>query len=164
MRTVPYFHNMVGILTETGHTTPTPRLYPPDSLPKEIGRGRGKVPSNGTKIFYPYPWKGGESHFRDAIDYTLTASMGVLDFAADRKEEYLLNIYSMGKDAIEANVLEDFYAYVIPREQHDFNEATNLVNVLRQGGIEMHQATSDFKAGGKNYKKRFLYSIWCAGF
>lgn len=152
MRTVPYFHNMVGILTETGHTTPTPRLYPPDSLPKEIGRGRGKVPSNGTKIFYPYPWKGGESHFRDAVDYTLTASMGVLDFAADRKEEYLLNIYSMGRDAIEANILEDFYAYVIPKEQHDFNEATNLVNILRQGGIEMHQASSDFKAGGKSYE------------
>ncbi|MEP1093688.1 MAG: M14 metallopeptidase family protein [Cyclobacteriaceae bacterium] len=151
MRTVPYFHNMVGILTETGHTTPTPRLYPPDSLPKEIGRGRGKVPSNGTKIFYPYPWKGGESHFRDAIDYTLTASMGVLDFAADRKEEYLFNIYSMGRDAIEANILEDFHAYVIPKEQHDFNEATNLVNILRQGGIEVHQASSDFKAGGKTY-------------
>ncbi len=152
MRTVPYYHNMVGILTETGHTTPTPRRYPPDSLPKELGRGRGKVPSNGTKIFYPYPWKGGDSRFRDAIDYTFTASMAVLDFAADRKEEYLYNIYSMGRDAIEATILEDFYAYVIPTDQHDFNEATNLVNILRQGGIEIHQATSDFKAGGKTYK------------
>jgi len=152
MRTVPYYHNMVGILTETGHTTPTPRLYPPDSLPKEIGRGRGKVPSNGTKIFYPYPWKGGESHFRDAVDYTFTASMAVLDLAADRKEEYLYNIYSMGRDAIEANVLEDFYAYVIPADQHDYNEATNLVNILRQGGVEVHEATKDFTAGGKKYK------------
>ena len=78
--------------------------------------------------------------------------MAVLDFAADRKEEYLYNIYSMGRDAIEANILEDFYAYVIPTEQHDFNEATNLVNILRQGGIAVHQATGDFKAGGKSYK------------
>ncbi len=152
MRTVPYYHNMVGILTETGHTTPTPRIYPPDSIPKEIGRGRGKVPTNGTKIFYPYPWKGGESHFRDAMDYTLTASMAVLDLAADRKEEYLYNIYSMGRDAIEASLLENFYAYVIPADQHDYNEATNLVNVLRQGGVEVHLATRDFTAEGKNYK------------
>ena len=151
MRTVPYFHNMVGILTETGHTTPTPRMYPTDSLPKEIGRGRGKLRSDGTKIFYPYPWKGGESHFRDAVDYTLTASMGVLDLAADRKEEYLYNIYSMGRDAIEANILEDFYAYVIPADQHDYNEATNLVNVLRQGGIEVHRATKAFKVGDTSY-------------
>ena len=152
MRTVPYYHNMVGILTETGHTTPTPRFYPPDSIPKEVGRGRGKLRTDGTKIFYPYPWKGGESHFRDAVDYTLTASMAVLDLAADRKEEYLYNIYSMGRDAIEANLLENFYAYVIPTDQHDFNEATNLVNILRQGGIEVHQASREFSAGDKNYK------------
>ena len=153
MRTVPYFHNMVGILTETGHTTPTPRMYPPDSIPKSIGRGRGKLRSDGTQIFYPYPWGGGESHFRDAVDYTLTASMGVLDLAADRKEEYLYNIYAMGRDAIEANILEDFYAYVIPTDQHDFNEATNLINVLRQGGIEVHEATKGFKIGENSYEK-----------
>ncbi|MEQ9425923.1 MAG: M14 family metallopeptidase [Cyclobacteriaceae bacterium] len=152
MRTVPYYHNMVGILTETGHTTPTPRFYPQDSLPKELGRGRGKVPSDGTKIFYPYPWKGGESKFRDAVDYTLTATFAVLDYAADRKEEYLYNIYQMGRDAIEANLLDDFYAYVIPADQHDPQEAVNLANILRQGGIEVHKATKDFTANGKTYK------------
>ena len=33
MRTVPYFHNMIGILTETSHATPTPRFFDPDSIP-----------------------------------------------------------------------------------------------------------------------------------
>ena len=37
MRTVPYYHNMVGILTETGHTTPTPRRYPPRFFTKRAG-------------------------------------------------------------------------------------------------------------------------------
>ena len=86
----------------------------------------------------------------------LTASMAVLDLAADRKEEYLYNIYSMGRDAIEASILEDFYAYVIPTEQHDFNEATNLVNVLRQGGVQVHQAIKDFKTEEKYYNFKIV--------
>lgn len=152
MRTVPYFHNMIGILTETAHASPTPRYYPPDSIPKSIGGRRGGMPSNGTNIFYSDPWKGGESKFRDAVDYMLTGSMAVLDMAADRREEYLMNIYRMGRDGIEANVLEDTYAYVIPAEQHDPGEALNLVNILRQGGVEMHTAKKAFTAGGKSYE------------
>lgn len=151
MRTVPYFHNMIGILTETAHASPTPRYYPPDSIPKTIGGRRGGMPSNGTNIFYSDPWKGGESKFRDAVDYMLTGTMAVLDMAADRREEYLMNIYKMGRDAIEAKVLEDTYAYVIPADQHDPGEALNLVNILRQGGVEIHQAKKDFTAGGKSY-------------
>ena len=36
MRTAPYFHNQIGILTETSHTTPTPRYYDPKSIPKSV--------------------------------------------------------------------------------------------------------------------------------
>ncbi|MEQ8685699.1 MAG: M14 family metallopeptidase [Imperialibacter sp.] len=151
MRTVPYFHNMIGILTETGHATPTPRFYDPDSIPKYIRGLGGSKPTDGTHIFYSDPWKGGESHFRDAVDYMITGSLAVLDLAADRKEHYLYNIYSMGKDAIEAKLLENSFAYVIPAEQFDKGEARNLVNILRQGGVEMHKATKSFMANGKQY-------------
>lgn len=148
MRTAPYFHNQIGILTETAHTSPTPRFYPPDSLPKTVGRGV-TAPTDGTHIFYPHPWKGGESHFRDAVDYMLMATMAVLDLAADRREEYLYNIYRMGRDAIEAK--DGLFAYVIPAEQWDKGEALNLVNVLRQGGVEVHQATKSFQANNTSY-------------
>ena len=148
MRTAPYFHNMVGILTETGHSTPTPRYYPPDSIPKSVGG----TTANGSEIFYPYPWKGGESHFRDAVDYMVNASMGILNIAADRKEEFLYNIYDMGRDAIEAEQPENAFAYVIPREQWDEGEAINLINVLWQGGIEITQAASDFTVGENSFQ------------
>lgn len=151
-RTAPYFHNMIGILTETSHRTPTPRFYPPDSIPKQIGGRRGGVLTNGTKIFYPYPWEAGESHFRQAVDYMITGSMAVLDYAADRREDVLYNMYKMGRDAIESKVLDEFHAYVIPANQWDHREAVNLVNVLRQGGVEVHEAMSDFTADDKNYK------------
>lgn len=149
MRTVPYFHNMVGILTETGHATPTPRYYDPDSIPSNVGGRRGSgYQTNGTNIFYAYPWEGGWVHFRTPVNYMLTASMAVLRLASDLKEQWLYNIYDMGKDGIEQ--AEDF-AYIIPAKQWDSGEAHELINILRLGGIEIQEAKEDFTADGKNY-------------
>ena len=149
-RTVPYYHNMIGILTETGHTTPTPRFYDPKKLPKTVAGG---TPTDGTDIMYPDPWKGGESHFRDAVDYMLTATWATLDLAADRRESYLHNIYRMGRSAIGKGRTEGPYAYIIGRQQWDSFEAVNLVNVLLKGGIEVEQAQRDFTIDGKQYEK-----------
>ena len=151
MRTSPYFHNMIGILTETAHATPTPRFYDPDSLPSMLGSRRSNTPTNGTDIFYPYPWEGGESHFRDAVDYMITASMGILSIAADRRDKWLYNIYSMGRDAITAEEDSATFAYVIPPEQWDPGEAYRLINVLRKTGIEVHRAERSFTAGESSY-------------
>lgn len=153
MRTAPYYHNQIGILTETAHTSPTPRFYPPDSIPKAVG-GRSARDGisksvDGTEIFYPYPWKGGESHFRDAVDYMLEASMAVLDLASEKHDELLYNIYSMGKDAIED--VKGATAYIIPKNQWDKAEAINLINILMLGGIEVEEATSKFKVGETEY-------------
>ncbi|MFQ5641233.1 MAG: M14 metallopeptidase family protein [bacterium] len=152
MRTAPYFHNMIGILTETGHATPSPRFFDPDSIPKRIGGRRGAgMPTNGTDIFYPYPWKGGESHFRDPVRYMMTASMAVLRIATDLREQWLYGIYSMGRDAIEKGKTEKPFAYIIPPEQWNLGEEANLINVLLIGGVEVHKATKNFKAGDKKY-------------
>ncbi|MEM8487702.1 MAG: M14 metallopeptidase family protein [Bacteroidota bacterium] len=150
MRTAPYFHNMIGILTETAHATPTPRYYEPQDKPNILGSRRSSTPTNGTDIFYPYPWEGGQSSFSDAVSYMITASMGILSIAADRKEKWLYNIYSMGRDAITSS---DYYAYVIPATQWDTGESKRLVDVLRKTGIEVHQAERGFTAGGNRYGK-----------
>ena len=146
MRTTPYYHNQIGILTEVAHATPTPRYYDPKRKPKNVAR----KPSDGTEIFYPYPWEGGESHFRDAVDYMLESSVAALDLAADKTDEFLYNIYDMGRDAINSE--KGAFAYIIPTEQWNPSEARNLTNILLQGGLEAHRATSNFTAGGKSYK------------
>jgi hypothetical protein len=150
MRTVPYYHNQIGILTETAHATPSPRFYPPDSLPKTVGQGVTAA-TTGTEIFYADPWKGGQSHFRDAVNYMEEASMATLVLAADKREEFLYNIYRMGRDAIEAAGKEKPYAYIIPTEQWDKGEALNLVNMFRQSGVEVHRATQPFQVNSVSY-------------
>src|SRR5688500_2812915 len=88
LRTTVYFHNMIGLLTETiGNPTPIqipflPQRHLPDSnlhLPIE-----------------PQEW-----HFRQSIDYSVTASYAVFDIASRNRENFLFNIYQMGKNSIE---------------------------------------------------------------
>ena len=146
MRTVPYFHNMVGILTEVGHATPSPRFFDPDSIPNFVSGGN---PTTGTNISYPNPWKGGWSHFADPVRYMITGSMGVLRLAADRREHWLYNIWKMGQDAIET--ADSVAAYVIPSDQWNSGEELNLVNLLRIGGIEIEKATQSFTVGDTTY-------------
>jgi len=162
MRTVPYFHNMIGILTETSHATPTPRYYDPDSIPKSIAARRGGgYSTRGTDVFYAYPWKGGESHFSDPVSYMITASMATLRLASDLREQWLHNIYQMGRDAIKAAESDGPFAYVIPVEQWNSGEELSLINVLKIGGIEIEQATKDFKIGKTSYSAG-SYVIKCA--
>lgn len=146
MRTTPYYHNQLGILTETAQPTPSPTEYPVDRMPATVG---GK-PANATEIFYPYPYKGGTMTFRMAVEYMIESSMAILDLAADKKDEFLYNIYSMGRDAITDET--GAFAYVIPKDQWNPSEALNLTNILMQGGLIAHTATSDFSVNGKNYE------------
>jgi hypothetical protein len=154
-RTAPYYHNMIGILSETSHSTPTPRYYDPAELPDPLnpygGRREASVPTSRPTIWYPDPWEGGWSHFSDAVDYMITGSMAVLDIASRRREQWLYNIYDMGRDAIEAGEAGGPYAYVVPPDQWDPAETVEMINALRRGGVEVHRARSSFQAGGNDY-------------
>jgi hypothetical protein len=82
----------------------------------------------------------------------LGASMAVLDTAAKSREELLYNRYQAGRDVIKRFETDPPYAYVIPQEQHDLPTAAILVEKLLINGIEVHQATRDFKVNGSMYK------------
>ncbi|GAC1648342.1 MAG: M14 family metallopeptidase [Gemmatimonadaceae bacterium] len=88
LRTTAYFHNMIGLLTET-IGSPTPQripFVPAMTLP------RGDV---------PYPIAPGIWHFRQSIDYSVTANYAVLDLASRYRDELLFDIYRMGRNSIE---------------------------------------------------------------
>lgn len=145
MRTAPYFHNMIGILTETAHPSPTPRTYDPKSFPRTFANGESTLEPS---IFYPSPYLGGEWHLSDTCEYMITASMAVLDIGARRREEWLYDIYQMGRDQIRAGADE---LYVISADQWDPLTAVKLVNVLRWGAVEVEQAKEPFTVGDKRY-------------
>ncbi|HXG88803.1 MAG TPA: M14 metallopeptidase family protein [Vicinamibacterales bacterium] len=88
LRTTVYFHNMIGLLTESiGHPTPMEVAFVPD---RQIASADLPMPIE------PQVW-----HFRQSIEYSITANRAVLDVASRNKEHFLFNIYKMGKDSIE---------------------------------------------------------------
>lgn len=100
---------------------------------------------------YPDPWPGGWWRLRDVVDYTVKTSMSLVETASARKSDWLYNYYQMGRDAVEAGSPDDPYAFVIPAAQHDNPTTLKLIEVLKFGGAEIHQATAPFIADGKSF-------------
>ena len=86
-RSVAYFHNSIGLLTEI-IGGPTPEMIPliPDT---QLARNDEPMP------VVPREW-----HLRDSLDYTWSMDRAVMDYAARNRERLLFNIYRMGSNAI----------------------------------------------------------------
>jgi Zinc carboxypeptidase len=158
LRTTAYFHNMIGILTETAHADPAPGRISP--RPEQL------VPT----MDYPHPITARPWHLRDSLEYCMTANYAVLDVAARCREQFLYNIYQMGRNAIRLGQEETPSAYVIPMAaawspasgfvpnlldfstvQPDEPTAAKFVNALIRCGIVVHRAKEPFTADGKTY-------------
>jgi hypothetical protein len=141
------FRNTVSFLTETAlFEYATPHFYTTSDFPPASQDLR-------SQIFYSSPWRGGWWRLGDAVRYTLASSMAVLDTAARNREELLFDRYRAGRDVIARFAKDPPYAYIIPREQRDTPTAATLVEKLMVDGIEVHQATHEFKANGGTYKE-----------
>ena len=88
LRTTVYFHNMIGLLTET-IGNPTPMEIPLIT--------RNQLP----RADLVYPVAPQKWHFRQSIDYSVTANYAVFDIASKRREDFLFNIWRMAKNSIE---------------------------------------------------------------
>ncbi|MCU1340037.1 MAG: peptidase carboxypeptidase [Bryobacterales bacterium] len=180
LRTISYFHNMIGILTEIiGNPTPVDIPLVPD---KQLPQGDWPLP------IAPQRW-----HYRQSIDYDISQNRAVLDYASRYRETLLFNIYRMGRNSIEKGsqdswtitpkriealraaaaqqsrtsggplaatlydtVLHDSQyrdprGYVIPSNQDDFPTAVEFVNALLKTGITVLRSTAEFQAAGKSY-------------
>ncbi len=88
LRTSVYFHNMIGLLTETiGNPTPTRIPFVPAA----------QLPHGDL----PFPVEPQAWHFRQSIDYMVSANYAVLDIASRRRDEFLYGLYRMGKNSID---------------------------------------------------------------
>ncbi|MBP1596829.1 MAG: peptidase carboxypeptidase [Acidobacteria bacterium] len=88
LRNTAAFHNMVAILTEMiGNPTP---MRVPLALERQLPN---------SDLTYPVPPQ--EWHFKQSIEYSMATNRGVLDIASRMKENFLYNIYLMGKNSIE---------------------------------------------------------------
>lgn len=176
-RSITYFHNAVGLLTEiTGHPTPSRiSLIPEHQLP------RNDLPAP----IAPQEWR-----FAQSIDYSLSINRAVLDYASRNRDRLLFNIWRMGANAIDKGEtdtwrltptriealeaaagedtgrsidpalyqqvlrdpdLRDPRGYVIPADQADLPNAVAFINSLIRTGVDVDRATRPFAISGRTY-------------
>ena len=88
LRNTATFHNIIGLLTEMiGGPTPT-------QIPLVMSR---QLPTSDL----PYPIAPQRWHFRQSVEYSMTTNRAVLDLASRQRENFLFNIYRMGRNSIE---------------------------------------------------------------
>jgi hypothetical protein len=88
LRTVTYFHNMTGILTEIiGSPTPMQLALVPAR----------QLPSNDL----PFPVAPQLWHNRQSIEYEQTNNRAILDYASREREHLLYDTYRMAKNSIQ---------------------------------------------------------------
>jgi Zinc carboxypeptidase len=88
LRTICYFHNMIGLLTEIiGNPTP---MQIPLVADKQLPTGDWPLPVT------PQTW-----HYRQSIDYEMSNNRAVLDYASRNRETLLYDLYLMGKHSIQ---------------------------------------------------------------
>jgi hypothetical protein len=167
LRTTAYFHNQIGLLTETiGNPTPI-------DIPFVAAR---QVPS----VDLPNPIAPQRWHFRQSIDYSLTANRAVFDAASRYRETLLLNAYRMARNSIARGSADSWLAspraaaatspggvrlqpelrdpdrrapraYILPADQPDFLTATKFVDALLKAGVTVHRVTAAFDLNGRRY-------------
>ncbi|HSW29162.1 MAG TPA: M14 metallopeptidase family protein [Longimicrobiales bacterium] len=101
VRTTPYYKNQIGLLTEI-IGNPTPETVP--FIPR----------MQITRADIPLPVEPGVWHFRQSIEYSMTANFAVLDYASRNRDHLLYNIWRMGTNSIERGS-KDFWT-IMPEE------------------------------------------------
>ena len=130
---MPMLQNINSFWTETAlYRYATPHQYTIADYPAQYRGLR-------SESLYPSPWPPGWWRLKDAVDYMLTASMSVLDYASKYKEELLYNRYQAGRDQIRRYEQNPPFAYVIPQQQRDPVAPVELLRRLAFNGVAVSQ-------------------------
>ncbi len=144
---MPMYQNIAAWWTETqGGNCGLPRTSTVNELPADY---KALLPTS----MYSSPWAEGTWHFRDQIDYMVTASIATLRYAARFREELLYNRYQSGRNTIAQYRKGPPYAYVVPQAQHDPMAPVELLRRLAFLGLRVTQLDAAATIDGTEYPK-----------
>src|SRR5688500_2635362 len=98
---------------------------------------------------FPIPYRRSDWRLRDIVDYGNTVAIAGMAHVAKYRTAWLENFYRVHADWV--NRKEAPYAFVVPATQRDPFETFELLDILRFGEVEIHQAKAPFTAGAKQY-------------
>ena len=92
---------------------------------------------------------------RNNINMQQSGVLLAMDYAATNKEEFLSNFYLKSKRSVAKATTEGPAAYVIPANDPRPGEAAEMMNLLKQQGVEIHKTDQEFEVTSKAGKRKF---------
>src|SRR5699024_3034904 len=100
------------------------------------------------------PYKKDTWTLKQQVEYGKTATYAGMEYVAQNHEKLLYyNLFASANSYTKNGVESGSYAFVIPADQRDDYATYELLKQLEMTEVEIHQATSSFKAGGNAYQK-----------
>ncbi len=100
-------------------------------------------------VNYPVPWIEGNWRLTDIVNYNKAVTMSVLSYAARFSDMWKKNFYLVGKRAIHKKFGPT--AYIIPQNQRNKSTLFELLEILQNGLVEIHQAEESFTVDGCSF-------------
>jgi len=141
------FHNITSMLTESASVNWADPIY---ILPDQLGGTRGR-PEYKPQMTMPRLWPGGWWHFREIVEQQMVAAKAMLEVGARYRETMLGNMVRKAQENIKLGQTEPPYAFILPRDQHDFLTAVKLVKIFQMNGVEVHHLDKSYKYGSYTF-------------
>ena len=165
--TNPWWHNMVGLLSEVASARLASPLFQqrpsrvPDTAHQAITddddepmSGDAVIPPPAdlqARMNYPQPWLGGRWTFADVVEYHHLAAAGLLEAVAGHRAQLVRGFAAMNRRTIDQFSTGGPFAFIVPLEQHDAGAAAQLIRLVQAGGGRVQRASAAFAADGTRY-------------
>lgn len=137
LRTSPYYHNSIGILSEAASA----KLMTPVEITREqlaSSNTRGMPSAVLAATNYPNPWPAGMWRPGDIMAMEMTAARSVLTMAAKFRVGYLRNFVELSQNAMSTKSTGgNALAYLIEAGQGDDETVARLIEILIDQGVEV---------------------------
>lgn len=132
--------NVIGMLTEAASArTATPLFIEPTEL---AVRGKG-LSEYKKSINMLDPWEGGWWRLGDIVDYEISSTMSILKTASLYRGDILRFRNKMCTEQVQMGRSSAPYYYIMPALQHDPGELVDLVNLMKEHGVEVYVLDGD---------------------
>jgi hypothetical protein len=141
---------VIGFLTEAASAnTATPVYIEPTELTVG-GKGLSEYKKSVNMLL---PWEGGWWRLGDIVEYEVSSTESIIKTASLYREDILRFRNRMCTEQVEKGRSDPPYYYIMPVDQHDQGELVNLVNLMKEHGVEVYTLDSSVILDGKLYRE-----------
>jgi hypothetical protein len=142
--------NVIGFLTEGASPNYASPIYVEPTELSAGGKGLGEY-KIGTNM--PLPWPGGWWKLGDLIEYEIGSTLSIIKTASINRKDILQFRNDLCKKEVMNGQTKPPYYYIMSSEQHDESEFVNLVNLLKEHGVQVYRLTSSVTIEDKLFKQ-----------